>query len=34
MNEPGYFFAGHSENLFKYNRQFKFIEKSVYKKVV
>ncbi len=34
LNEPGYFFSGHSENLFKYSRMFKFIGKSVYKKVV
>jgi chemotaxis protein methyltransferase CheR len=34
LNHPGYFFSGHSENLFKYNNWFKFIEKSVYKKVI
>lgn len=33
LNNPGYFFSGHSENLFKYNHVFSFIEKSVYKKV-
>jgi chemotaxis protein methyltransferase CheR len=33
LNEPGFFFAGHSENLFKYNEVFKFVEKSIYKKV-
>lgn len=34
LNDPGYFFSGHSENLFKYNNFFKFIEKSIYQKVV
>jgi chemotaxis protein methyltransferase CheR len=34
LNEPGYFFSGHSENLFKYAHVFKFVEKSIYKKVV
>ncbi len=33
MNTPGFFFSGHSENLFKYNHLFKFIGKSIYKKV-
>lgn len=34
LNDPGYFFSGHSENLFKYNNLFRFVEKSIYKKVV
>lgn len=34
LNEPGFFFSGHSENLFKYSDVFKFLEKSIYKKVV
>jgi len=34
LNEPGFFFSGHSENLFKYSHAFKFVEKSIYKKVV
>ncbi|MCP5047628.1 MAG: protein-glutamate O-methyltransferase CheR [bacterium] len=34
LNEPGFFFSGHSENLFKYNKVFKLVEKSIYKKVV
>lgn len=34
LNNPGYFFSGHSENLFKFGHVFKFVEKSVYKKVV
>ena len=33
LNNPGFFFSGHSENLFKYNHLFTFIEKSIYKKV-
>jgi chemotaxis protein methyltransferase CheR len=33
LNDPGFFFSGHSENLFKYNHLFRFIEKSIYKKV-
>lgn len=33
LNEPGFLFAGHSENLFKYNHVFKFVEKSIYRKV-
>jgi chemotaxis protein methyltransferase CheR len=33
MDSPGFFFSGHSENLFKYHHIFKFIEKSIYKKV-
>jgi chemotaxis protein methyltransferase CheR len=34
LNEPGFFFSGHSENLFKYGHVFKFMEKSIYQKVV
>jgi len=34
LNEPGFFFSGHSENLFQYKHLFKFVEKSIYKKVV
>ncbi len=34
LSEPGFFFSGHSENLFKYHDVFKFLEKSIYKKVV
>jgi chemotaxis protein methyltransferase CheR len=34
LNSPGFFFSGHSENLFKYKHVFKFVEKSIYKKVV
>ncbi|MCP4146276.1 MAG: chemotaxis protein CheR [bacterium] len=34
LNEPGFFFSGHSENLFKYPEMFEFLGKSVYKKVV
>jgi len=34
LNDPGYFFSGHSENLFKYNSLFTFIGKSIYQKVV
>jgi chemotaxis protein methyltransferase CheR len=34
LNDPGYFFSGHSENLFSYGDVFAFIDKSVYKKVV
>lgn len=33
LDDPGYFFSGHSENLFQYSHIFKFIGKSVYKKV-
>ncbi|MGE5340169.1 MAG: CheR family methyltransferase [Candidatus Omnitrophota bacterium] len=33
LNNPGFFFSGHSENLFKFNHLFEFIEKSIYKKV-
>lgn len=34
LNDKGYFFSGHSENLFKYNHLFKFVDKAIYKKVV
>ena len=34
LNDPGFFFSGHSENLFKYHHVFKLMEKSVYEKVV
>ncbi|MCP5103999.1 MAG: protein-glutamate O-methyltransferase CheR [bacterium] len=34
LNEPGYFFSGHSENLFQYPQLYEFVGKSVYKKVV
>lgn len=34
LNNPGYFFSGHSENLFKYGNFFTFLEKSIYQKVV
>jgi chemotaxis protein methyltransferase CheR len=34
LNEPGFFFSGHSENLFQYSDLFKFLEKSIYQKVV
>lgn len=33
LDDPGYFFSGHSENLFQYPHMFKFVGKSVYKKV-
>lgn len=33
LGEPGYFFSGHSENLFLYSQMFRFIGKSIYKKV-
>lgn len=33
LNEPGYFFSGHSENLFPFSDKYKFVGKSVYKKV-
>ena len=34
LGDPGFFFSGHSENLFQYRHLFKFVEKSIYKKVV
>ncbi len=34
LNDPGFLFSGHSENLFKYKNLFTFVEKSIYKKVV
>jgi len=33
MNNPSYYFSGHAESLFNYSHLFKFIEKSIYKKV-
>lgn len=33
MNDPGFLFSGHSENLFRYSNLFKFLKKGVYKKV-
>jgi chemotaxis protein methyltransferase CheR len=34
LNQPGFFFSGHSENLFNYGHLFKLMEKSIYQKVV
>jgi chemotaxis protein methyltransferase CheR len=34
MNDPGFLFSGHSENLFRYADLFKFVKKGVYKKVL
>ncbi len=33
LNEEGYIFSGQSENLFKWSSKYKFITKSIYKKV-
>lgn len=33
LDDPGYFFSGHSENLLQYSHMYKFVGKSVYKKV-
>ncbi len=33
MNNPSYYFSGHAESLFNYSHLFKFMEKSIYKKV-
>jgi chemotaxis protein methyltransferase CheR len=33
LENPGYFFSGHSENLFLYSQMFRFMGKSIYKKV-
>lgn len=34
INEPGFFFSGHSENLFRHSHFFKFLGKGVYEKVL
>lgn len=33
LGNPGYFFSGHSENLFKQKGLFRFLEKSIYEKI-